>query len=93
MPYKVLDIEKFKYADKLRNRKTPKANHTAIILVDSSCNIQFIPADATLTTPMTPRVNFWEIHLKKDGQYGQYGEKNIEKLAKRLDAVAFMCYK
>ena len=91
--YKVLDPAKFKYAEKLRNRTRPKANHVGIILVDSSCNLKYIPEDATLTTPLTPRVNFWEIHLKNNGKYGQYGEENIKKLAKTLDAVAYMCYK
>ena len=91
--YKVLDPAKFKYADKLRQRQRTKSGCSAIILVDSKTNLSLIPVDVELTTPMKPRVNFWEIHLKKDGKYGQYGEKDIKKLAKRLDAVAFMCYK
>jgi hypothetical protein len=40
---------------------------------------------------MKPRVNFWEIHLKNNGKYGGYGEEQVKKLAKRLDAVAYMC--
>ena len=89
--YVVLDPAKFQYADKLRQRQRTKSGCNAIILVDSKCNLSLIPEDIELTTPMKPRVNFWEIHLKNNGKYGQYGEKDVEKLAKRLDAVAYMC--
>ena len=89
--YVVLDPEKFRYADKLRLRQRTKSGCNAIILVDCNTNLSLIPVDTQLTTPLVPRVNFWEIHLKNDGKYGQYGEKDVEKLAKTLDAVAYMC--
>ena len=89
--YKVLDPAKFKYADKLRQRQRTKSGCSAIILVDSKTNLSLIPVDVELTTPMKPRVNFWEIHLKNNGKYGGYGEEQVKKLAKRLDAVAYMC--
>ena len=89
--YKVLDPAKFKYADKLRQRQRTKSGCNAIILVDSKTNLSLIPVDVELTTPMKPRVNFWEIHLKNNGKYGGYGEEQVKKLAKRLDAVAYMC--
>lgn len=89
--YVVLDPAKFRYADKLRQRQRTKSGCNAIILVDCNTNLSLIPVDTQLTTPLTPRVNFWEIHLKKNGKYGQYGEEQVKKLAKRLDAVAYMC--
>ena len=89
--YKVLDPAKFKYADKLRQRQRTKSGCSAIKLVDSKTNLSLIPVDVELTTPMKPRVNFWEIHLKNNGKYGGYGEEQVKKLAKRLDAVAYMC--
>mgnify|MGYP001200747400 CR=1 FL=1 len=89
--YVILDPVKFQYADKLRQRQRTKSGCNAIILVDTTCNLSLIPEDIELTTPMKPRVNFWEIHLKNNGKYGQYGEEQVKKLAKRLDAVAYMC--
>mgnify|MGYP001158407305 FL=1 len=89
--YVVLDPAKFRYAEKLRNRNRTKSGCSAIILVDCNTNLSLIPVDTHLTTPLVPRVNFWEIHFKKNGKYGEYGEKDIEKLAKTLDAVAYMC--
>ena len=89
--YTVLDPDRFKYADKLRQRQRLKSGSSAIILVDCNTNLSLIPVDTQLTTPLVPRVNFWEIHLKKNGKYGEYGEEDIKKLAKRLDAVAYMC--
>ncbi len=89
--YRILNKEKFQYADKLRHRQRTKSGCSAIILVDSKTNLSLIPVDVQLTTPMIPRVNFWEIHLPNKGKYGQYGEKDIKKLAKTLDAVAYMC--
>ena len=89
--YKVLDPAKFKYAHNLRQRQRTKSGCSAIILVDSKTNLSLIPVDVELTTPMKPRVNFWEIHLKNNGKYGGYGEEQVKKLAKRLDAVAYMC--
>ena len=89
--YVVLDPAKFRYADKLRQRQRTKSGCNAIILVDCNTNLSLIPVDTQLTTPLTPRVNFWEIHLKKNGKYGEYGEEQVKKLAKRLDAVAYMC--
>ena len=89
--YVVLDPEKFRYADKLRQRQRTKSGCNAIILVDCNTNLSLIPVDTQLTTPLVPRVNFWEIHLKNNGKYGQYGKKDVEKLAKTLDAVAYMC--
>ena len=89
--YVVLDPAKFRYADKLRQRQRTKSGCNAIILVDCNTKLSLIPVDTHLTTPLVPRVNFWEIHFKKNGKYGEYGEKDIEKLAKTLDAVAYMC--
>ena len=86
--YTVLDPAKFKYANKLRQRQRLKSGSNAIILVDCNADLSLIPAGVTITTPLVPRINFWEIHF---GKNGEYGEENIKKLAKRLDAVAFMC--
>ena len=89
--YTVLNPDKFKYANKLKQRQRLKSGSNAIILVDCNADLSLIPAGVTITTPLVPRINFWEIHLKNNGKYGGYGEENIKKLAKRLDAVAFMC--
>ncbi len=86
--YTVLDPDRFKYADKLRQRQRLKSGSSAIILVDCNTDLSLIPTNTQLTTPMVPKVNFWEIHF---GKNGNYGEEDIKKLAKRLDAVAYMC--
>ena len=88
MPYTVLDKEKFKYAgQRIKNRKKPLQGRDATIIVDNDCNLKFVPANAIITTPLAQKTNFWEIHF---GKNGEYGKKDIEKLAKRLDAVAYM---
>ena len=86
--YTVLNPDKFKYANKLKQRQRLKSGSNAIILVDCNADLSLIPAGVTITTPLVPRINFWEIHF---GKNAEYGEENIKKLAKRLDAVAFMC--
>ncbi len=86
--YTVLNPDKFKYAGaRIKNRKQPLNGRDGTIIVDPAVNMQLIPTNAIITTTLTPRVSFWEIHF---GKNGEYGEKDIEKLAKRLDAVAFM---
>ena len=56
--YVVLDPEKFRYADKLRQRQRTKSGCNAIILVDCNTNLSLIPVDTQLTTPLVPRVKF-----------------------------------
>ena len=86
--YTILNPDKFKYAGmRIRNRRRPLNGRDGTIMVDSTVNLKLIPTDAIITTPLALRVSFWEIHFGKDGEYGK---KDVEKLAKRLDAVAFM---
>ncbi len=86
--YTVLNPDKFQYANKLRTRQRLKSGSNAIILVDCDADLSLIPPNVTLTTPLVPRINFWEIHFNKNSDFS---EENVKKLAKRLDAVAFMC--
>lgn len=86
--YTILNKDKFKYAGiRIKNRKQPLQGRDGTIIVDPTVDLSLIPTNAIITTSLTPRVSFWEIHFGKDGEYGK---KDIEKLAKRLDAVAFM---
>jgi len=88
--YTVLNPDKFKYAgQRIKNRKQPLNGRDGTIIVDSTANLKLIPTNAILTTPLgsKSRVSFWEIHF---GKNGEYTKEKVEKLAKRLDAVAFM---
>tara|TARA_R100001086_G_C11838621_1_gene258501 strand:+ start:147 stop:416 length:270 start_codon:yes stop_codon:yes gene_type:complete len=86
--YTILNPDKFKYAgQRIKNRKQPLNGRDATIIVDTTVNMKLIPTDAILTTPLSNRVSFWEIHF---GKNGEYSKEKIKKLAKRLDAVAFM---
>ena len=91
MPYTVLDKEKFKHAkSKLKQRKKPLKHTVVHILVTSDVDITKIPENVDISTTLVEKTNLWEIILPKKGGFGDYGKKDIEKLAKRLDAVAYM---
>jgi|TARA_Y100000289_G_scaffold13059_1_gene12194 hypothetical protein len=85
--YKVLDPAKFKYAgQRIKNRKKPLQGRDATIIVDPKVNMQLIPVNSIITTPLAQRTNYWEIHF---GKNGEYGIKDVEKLAIELDAIAY----
>lgn len=91
MPYKILNKEKFRYAKKLRHRREKLKHTVGHILIPSNTSLQKIPANVQLSTNLVERANYWEILIPKNGEFGEYGEKDVKKLAKTLDAIAYLC--
>tara|TARA_R100000734_G_C3261186_1_gene59836 strand:+ start:323 stop:595 length:273 start_codon:yes stop_codon:yes gene_type:complete len=88
--YKVLDKEKFRYAGRLKIRKGALKHSSGHILISSSTDLSKIPPNVQLITTLVDKVNYWEIILPKNGEFGNYGAKDVEELAKKMDAVAYI---
>ena len=65
-------------------RKKPPRDAKGVILVQSTVDLQLIPEDSILYRPIWSNEPIWEIHLPKTF------DKSVKKVAKTLDAVAFM---
>jgi len=82
--YTILDEERYK---KLKWRKTRAyrlKGSGGLILVDHTCNLKYIPEGSLIKTTTSPRQNMWEINLPEDFN------KSVKKVAKTLDAIAYL---
>jgi len=81
MPYTVLDPVRMKnITGRAKTRKSPLKHTAGVLLITSSTDIYKIPENCLLQKSN----EVWELHIPKDYN------KSLKKLAKTLDAVAYM---
>jgi len=85
MSYIVLDTEKFTtLPHRIKTKKHPKLETGGRLLITKDTSLELIPENSHLTHAVWFRQNVWELNLPKDYN------KSVKKLAKRLDAIAYM---
>ena len=82
--YTILDVERYRKLKWRKQRDKRLKGSGGLILVDHTCNIRYIPEGSILRTSASPRQNMWEINLPEDFN------KSVKKVAKTLDAIAYM---
>lgn len=80
--YVVLDIPKMmRVKSQTRNRKRPISGYNSTLLLRPGTNISLIPPNSEIRYTN----GSWEVHMQI------HNKKIVEMLAKRLDAIAFIC--
>lgn len=80
--YEVIDVSAFpKVNPQIRRRQKPVRPYSSTILLKPGTNVELIPPDSEIKYVS----GYWEVHMPLTNKL------IIKKLAKELDAIAFLC--